>query len=254
MSLAITSCTLLQEAGNQLIDSRHETITIELPAWPDYLPELYGWKIELQDSSSSKIISSDSLEIKVNKNKPLCIKAQPIVKCAQNNKSSFFKCAGAIYPYDFCPDKQTIELTWSGGYAASLMKSLINSGQSISDFNWGRLSETLKEKQDNPWLLNTPKVLEGISTHSFSAIKLKVSGTLSVTLDFPVFSSYVPENEAIRQSKRQNQYSVTIKKEENCLFALDNTNFSTGLLIYGTSIKNISLEFISLPIYIIEEI
>ena len=265
-ALTITGCSLLQQAGNQFTDPKHETITLVLPQWPEYLPELCGWKIQAQDSSTCKTVGSDSLKIKVNRNKPLCIKAQPITKAALNNQSCFFKCAGALYPYQYHVEKGTIELSWSVGYASNLMETLINSGaqagysciyieEMLLEFNWDRLLQTLESKQDeNPWLLNTQQVLEGIANHNFSANKLKMSGTLPVTLDFPVYSSYVPENKAIVQNENQNQFCITIKKDQKELFALADDNFLRGVLISGTSVKNISLEFISLPIYIIGDI
>ena len=263
--ILLCSCSLLQEAQNHLVNSKHENITLELPKWPEYLPELCSWKIELCDTNgtSTREIStptqSNSLKIKVEKNKPLCITAQPIVKQTENKQSSFFKCAGAIYPYT--NDNQSkLELTWEGGYAATLAKSIINSGKKadysdyyideiLMQFNWPRF---VSLTPFNPWLLDSQQILEGITNNKFTATKLKVSGTISVPLDFPVFSSYVPENEAIITSAEKNQYFVTIKKNQQIVFALNEENFSKGVLIYGSSAKKISLEFISLPIYIEE--
>ena len=264
--LLLCSCSLLNEAKNQLADPVHETITLELPEWPEYLPELNSWQIRVYTAATTKNIPQTSLKIKVERNKPACIIAQPVIQTSQGSKNYFFKCAGTLYPYAFSGTNNTIKLTWHGGYAATLMKSIFNSGAQAGysqdfteeiafQFNWERLLETLEQNQEqNPWLLDMQQVLEGIAYHNFSANKLKTSGTLSVELDFPVFSSYIPENEAIRQQNQPNQYFVTVKKDKNALFALNDGNFATGVLIYGTSIKNISLEFISLPIYIIEEI
>ncbi len=270
-SVSLCSCGLLQETGSHLANSKHETITLELPQWPEYLPELCGWKLELCNSEGTKLLYTESSKIKVSRNSPLCITAQPLIYDSQNRQSNFFKCAGALYPYMLSDSSKgrKLKLTWSGGYAATLMKSLIiSSGQTeytgeyseyieemLLEFNWNRLLEILKSKQDeNPWLLNSQQILEGIANHNFSANKLKMPGTLSVALDFPVFSSYVPENKAIFEAENQNQFYVTIKKEQPQLYALADDNFSHGVLIYGTSIKNISLEFISLPIYIIGDI
>ena len=268
----LEGCTLLEQAGKHLTEPEQQTIRLELPAWPDYLPELTGWQIELQQAGNSKIIDATSLSIRVPRNKPLCIIAQPLVLQSTAYKSGFFKCAGGLYPYMYSSEQETLKLTWQGGFAATLMKSIIISGekagysqeftqQTIAQFNWERLVEILEENQAqqeppwyNPWLLNMQQVLEGIAWHNFSATKLKMSGTLDVELEFPVFSSYIPENEKIRESEAQGQRCVTIKKDNPSLFALADGQFSTGILIYGTSVKNISLEFISLPIYINEEI
>ena len=268
----LEGCTLLEQAGKHLMEPEQQTIRLELPAWSDYLPELAGWQIELQQAGNSRIIDASSLSIRVPRNKPLCIIAQPLVLQSTAYKSCFFKCAGGLYPYMYSSEQETLKLTWQGGFAATLMKSIISSGlqagysqeftqQTIAQFNWERLVEILEENQAqqeppwyNPWLLNMQQVLEGIAWHNFSATKLKMSGTLDVELEFPVFSSYIPENEKIRESETQGQRCVTIKKDNPSLFALDDGQFSTGILIYGTSVKNISLEFISLPIYINEEI
>ena len=250
------SCTLLQDTFNQLADPKHETVTFVLPQWPQELPDLTGWKIELHQAQGTRVIASDKLKIKVQKNIPVCITAQPLVKTTADDKNSFFKCAGALYPYESLAQNGKIELTWYGGYAATLMKTVFNSGiqagystdftgQIVTQFNWERLVQVLQEKQDeNPWFLDMQQVLEGIGYNNFNANKLKTSGTLQLELDFPVFSSYIP----------QNQQAMTIKKAQQNLFMLADSQFGTGVLIYGTSLKNISLEFISLPIYINEEI
>ena len=264
----LCGCSLLQDAGNHLVDSKNQTISLELPSWPDYLPKLSGWKICLYEAGSSRTVEADNLKIKVPRNRPCCIIAQPLVKAPQNQQSSFFKCAGALYPYagDGDGQKASLSLSWTGGYAAFLMKSIFVSGlqagysaeytqELVSKFNWERLLQTLEQKNgENPWLLDTQQVLEGISLHNFTANKLKSSGIINAIVTCPVFSSYIPENEKIRQQNGLNEHCVSIKSGQKSLFALDDGQFSTGILIYGTSVKNISLEFISLPIYIIEEI
>ena len=262
---ALSSCKLLQEAGNVLADPQKETINLVLPPWPQDLPELAGWKLELNGCQTSRVLGENELKIKVPKNQPLCIIAQPLVKSGAKVQSSFFKCAGALYPYELFPEAQSLSLSWTSGYAATLMKSIINSGrqasyssdfteQIISQFNWERLTESLQQAEINPWFLDTPQLLEGIAYHNFSVNKLKVTGSLQVEVDFPLYSSYVPQNQSLKNAMKEGQYLLTIKKDQPNLFALADGNFSTGLLIYGTSIKNISLEFISLPIYISEEL
>lgn len=279
-TLMLGGCTLLEQAAEHLTTPEQQTIQLSLPQWPDYLPELTGWKIELQQANGIRTLSAEAdrpLTVKVPRNKPLCIIAQPIIAQPMVEQSpeppvqsTFFKCAGALYPYMYSPETEALELTWQGGYAATLMKAIINSGeqagyskeftrQTVEQFNWERLVEILNENQAqqdticyNPWLLDRQQVLEGIAWQKFSATKLKLSGALAVELETPVFSSYIPENEWLRAPEQASQYNVTVKKDGQALFALDDGTFTTGVLIYGTSLKNISLEFISLPIYIIE--
>ena len=68
-----------------------------------------------------------------------------------------------------------------------------------------------------------------------------------------VFSSYVPENEFMRTAETP---YVTVKKDVPQLFFLRYSSAPPdqcyGLLISASSAKNISLEFISMPIYIKE--
>ena len=124
--------------------------------------------------------------------------------------------------------------------------------------------QLLKEKQEessnsedksgfyNPWLLDSQELLEGIAFRNFSATKLKLSGTLKIPLDFEVFSSYVPENDFFKQNfQKNNQAFVTVAIKRPEIFLLDSMA-KYGLLISASSAKNISLEFISLPIYIEE--
>lgn len=224
--------------------TKEERVEFELPEWPEYLPELKGWKIQvlyneaLEAPPDTKIIS-----FHLQKNRPCCIIARPITQ------SNFFKSAGTIYPY-------SKSISWSGGYAASLYKTAC---QAADNFNWEKLMQTLDEKSldeeafYNPWLLDTQEILEGIAYHNFTATKLKQSQTFCLELDFEVFSSYVPENDFMRTSERP---SVTVKKDLPQLFALPQSPGAAALeyalLISASSAKNISLEFISMPIYIEE--
>ncbi len=202
-----------------------------------------------------------TISLRVDKNRPCCIIATPVTQ------NQFFKPAGTIYPY-------STSITWSGGYAAMLYKTISTAANQsgytadyiedyLSSFNWGKLLETLEQKQAdaaaatedsaspfyNPWLLNTQEVLEGIAYKNFSATKLKLTQTVIVPLDFQVFSSYIPENEFMNQ---KNQPYVTVKLNAPQLFALrlgsGTTDATYTLLISASSAKNISLEFISMPI------
>jgi hypothetical protein len=255
--LLLLVLTGLVALGACQLAAHDETIEFELPLWPEYLPELQGWEVD--DASYSP--QTKTISLRVDKNRPCCIIATPVTQ------NQFFKPAGTIYPY-------STSITWSGGYAAMLYKTISTAANQsgytadyiedyLSSFNWGKLLETLEQKQAdaaaatedsaspfyNPWLLNTQEVLEGIAYKNFSATKLKLTQTVIVPLDFQVFSSYIPENEFMNQKK---QPYVTVKLNAPQLFALrlgsGTTDATYALLISASSAKNISLEFISMPI------
>lgn len=207
--------------------SKDETVEFELPQWPDYLPQLQGWEI----SGVAELVEAPPdrrhVSFRLPRNKPVCITATPITEVP------FFKQAGTIYPY-------SQKITWSGGYAAYLFKIIPGDEQ----FNWEKLLETL-EGCENPWLLDSQKVLEGIAYNSFSAGRLKITNSLCIPLDFDVFSSYVPENHTIQAAG-----TVTVIKNQPELFALrrgSGTPFY-AVIISAASAKNISLDLVSLPI------
>ena len=222
--------------------SKDETVEFELPQWPDYLPQLQGWEVTcsgaaLRQAQGPRVLSkgpdAKTITLRLDKNVPCCITATPITEVP------FFKPAGTIYPY-------SQKITWSGGYAAYLFKIIPESEQ----FNWEKLLETL-EGCENPWLLDSQKVLEGIAYNSFSAGKLKITNSLCIPLDFDVFSSYVPENHTIQATG-----TVTVIKNQPELFALRRGSGTPdfagtpfyAVIISAASAKNISLDLVSLPI------
>ena len=240
MPVVVGSCALF---------AADETVEFELPQWPEYLPELEGWSVQVtlrEPQGPQGIGVAEALEappdkrhisFKIPKNQPCCIIATPITQ------NQFFKPAGTIYPY-------SQKITWSGGYSAQLYTIIPDCEQ----FNWEKLLETLEQKQTedfyNPWLLDTQQVLEGIAYRNFTATKLRLSKIICVPLDFEVFSSYVPENEYFQQ---KNQTCVTVKIGQPELFALRQSSgtedLEYGIIISATSTKNISLEVISMPIF-----
>lgn len=237
---SLCSCSLV----THLQSYEHETVTFTLPQWPKSLPPLQGWSISCdsgkdtcREQTLSLTTTDTSFTLRVKKNEPFYICAQPITKT-----QGFFKCAGTIYPY-------SKSITWSGGYAACTMKSLkITAPQSyLLRFNWERFITTLQQKQEksentyNPWLLDSPQVLEAIAYHNFTATKLNMTATLAIQLDFPVFSSYVPQN--LEQNTR------IIKKGNPELFLIDDGVYKTGVIICGTTLKKISMDVISMPIF-----
>lgn len=206
--------------------------------------------------------------LNVEKNFPVCIKVFPVTVVSDNQNTSFFKPAGNIYPYSY--DDGNIVLDWTSGYGAAVMDSMIfaskKSGYSdsyirdfLSKFNWEKLLEILNQKSEsaidnffteetfnsavcyNPWLLDYEQVLEQIAYENFSAAKLNLSGVYSSEFDISLVSSFVPENEIIKEFNR-----VTIKKDYVNLFSFLQ---SYAVIITGSSEKNMSLEFISMPIF-----
>ena len=238
--------------GSCALFATDETVEFELPQWPEYLPQLQGWQVQVYSGTIPEPVEGQGprerhISLRLPKNQPCCIIATPIT---QNH---FFKQAGTIYPY-------SQKITWSGGYAAHLYTIISDCEQ----FNWEKLLETLEQKQNdaltqqtlplepfyNPWLLDTQQVLEGIAYHNFTATKLKTSQTICIPLDFEVFSSYVPENEYFKQ---KNQTCVTVKIGQPELFTLrqrsGTAGFEYAIIVSAISTKNISLEVISMPIF-----
>ena len=270
----LSSCSVYE----YLSDMKHEKLEVILPDWPQALPELEAWYVKIMPADSSGQIdftlSPDQKNFiqQVEKNQPLSICAFPVTKKIKNYGTGdfYFKCAGIIYPCECTeikPGFTQTNLTWSGGYASWIMNTLItgaaNSGYSkvsikeyVSQYNWNRLLKSLQQKEEdaledeqtfyNPWLLDSQQLLEGISYQNFTATKLNPSGIFSVKLDFAVLSPYVPEN-----LNKTGTTCVSIRKNIVNLFVLaDEKECNYGILISGVSEKNVSLDFISMPINI----
>ena len=259
----VCSCALY----SYFSDLEHEQIECILPAWPETLPELDLWQVQIYCARSDSCVQFNvdagqkSFTHKICKNKPLSICVLPVTKTG-----SEFHCAGAVYPACFTESKPhlcTAELSWVNGYAAYLMQSVIkasvhNSEQEINEylgrFNWKKLVQTLNDRQSeesevfyNPWLLDIQQVLEGIAYKNFTATRLRLTGVISVCFDFPLYSPYVPENQVCMTAADQNR--VVLRKNKQTLFELPGTAaFRYSVLICAASEKNISLEFISMPI------
>ena len=264
---SLVSCSVY----DSFADSEHERVEFVLPQWPDELPELLYWQVEML-SAKGKVVQNleaasgkSSFVYKVGRNELLSVCAAPVTAAGSglSGQVCFFKCAGTIYPAG-CKElkrrKSRAELTWCGGYAASLLQTLIKGSDDfgtestdtyLASFNWERLLSVLETRSQeessvffNPWLLDTQSVLEGIAYHSFNANKLKMTGVFNAPMEFKLFSSYVPEN--VRCLAVETLGNVTLRKKQATLFALSG---SQGLIIYGSSEKNISLEVISMPIF-----
>ena len=189
---------------------------------------------------------------------------QPITVLEDAKESDFFKPAGFIYPWDMASEvsEGSVAATWEQGFLARQMNKLFCDGKEnhipaeeteylISTFNWKKAAQTIEKKAAegtyNPWLLDSSKILEGITAQDFKAgvLNIKGGGVFASPLGTPaLLSSYIPEN-----SRQSETGCLTIKKGEATLFSLTSPN-TTGVLVKYESAKKVSLEFIFLPIYI----
>ena len=250
-------------------------ITLELPVWPPsengsgslLYPELVNWIVEVHTASFTgkyECARGEKICLKVLKNETLSVTATPVCLDAKGRKVCFFKCAGLILPYYKFSESST--LLWFNGFSAHLMQSLFRNGKQlgydsdelrnyISRFNWNKLEASIDsnlkkclEDQGfyNPWLLDQTEVLNGIAYGSFKANLLNMKNVLKVDTgqNNEILSSYVPENENIKKNAQ-----ILIKKSEVNVFSDYNLN---GIMIKGDSVQKLTLEYISLPLYIEE--
>lgn len=281
-----TSCSWNKDSSEN-----KEIIEIQLPQWPpDYgkaekYPELAEWLIQIEGNGIHQIyrineFNTTELFYAVKKNQPFCVTAYPITKMENENKCSFFKCAGGIYPYNFQKknfSKGELPLTWENGFSAFVMESLIckNSGADLSQqeilnylsyFNWKKFQKVISEKTEesvqkileqredtttslvnfyNPWQLNVYEIMENIGYRNFSVNSLKAKEIFSIPIENSLtLSAYIPENEIIEKYRQ-----VVLKKNEDNWFSVYN---SYGILFQGTSAKNVSTDYVLMPIYIEE--
>ena len=268
-------CKALLNSG-----SSEEFITINLPQWPPsdspdlQWPELSKWKITIVCSESEKnyFTNSQSIIVKTERNKPFCLLAQPIT-----GEYAFFKPAGFIYPWSY---KNLNYASWEEGFLSDIMAKLFRDGIAacissaeteylVSTFNWKKAQETIEKKIStsktegaettfyNPWLIDYRNLLENLSAGNFKQPLLNTSGCTTIPISkiqekitpgnnqqvFPqIFSSFVPENFTTNEKQ-----TLSIRKKTPELFYIGNKR---GILVEFKSLKNISLEFINLPIYI----
>ena len=255
----------------------------------DNYPELSKWIIKIRGENVDEkmevpLQDCNQIILKAEKNKPLCITATPITLNKNNQEVSFFKCAGVVYPQNFEKDdkKGKLQLTWENGFSAYLMELLYNSASEnghkekeiqdyIASFNWKKLQqyvrgqissyeENLSSDSElqfyNPWLLDLQTVLEKIAARNFTATALNLKSTFQISVEEkldseiateaePILSSFVPENQII-----QKYGTITIAKNKAAVFSADNLY---GVIFTGSSAKNVSIEYVFLPIFINDE-
>lgn len=247
-----------------------ESLELSLPQWPpqdsftEAYPPLSRWQIQFTgaEEQNSFFTTDSTVRVQVKKNRPFCIIAQPVTFTSDSNECTYFKPAGYLYT------EASHKITWEQGYLAGIMKKLFREGLAeynspvdveyyAGTFNWKKAQETIDKKINssslfyNPWLLSDTVVLEGISSRSFKASLLNSTGctalpastlTSNLPSDYIFLSSFIPENFSLSEKKQ-----FTVMKNSPIIIG-DGSN--SGYFVTYKSSKNISLEFIYLPIYI----
>lgn len=266
--LCLSACVLNSDSPAE------EEICLSLPCWPpedafsSSYPALSRWKICIAGAEEDRSFytSEKSLSLSVKKNRPVCLSAQPITLLADGSETTFFKPAGFLYPFDFNRSQAENHITWEEGLLADLMKTIFCEGLAesfspadieylVSTFNWKKARESIDKKISesekvfyNPWLLSKANLLEGISGLSFKTSMLNLSGAIGLnTSVLPststcFLSTFIPENQFLSQ---KNQFTLV---KNSPLLIGDGQKY--GIFITYKTSKNISLEFIYLPIYI----
>lgn len=253
-----------------------EVITFYLPKLTDFLnvpPECTRWIIKTQTPFKTNCFetSDNKLILKVEKNRPLSIQAYPVTNLISNEEVQFFLPAGTIYPYDYNSSTKSQTLSWEGGYAAEVFNLLINGSKEnyfskseinefVIQFNWEKLLQNLDENSQksqsalqesgqtekfyNPWLNDSEKLLTKLSERNFTSQLLEPTYLINISKNeltkCDIFCSYVPQNLQVQKTNM-----ITTKKNQSELFLAGNEK---GLLVTAASVKNISLQWLYLPI------
>lgn len=270
MALLISGCRLFDE------NSQTETVTIILPEWaPDATtrtpyPPLSRWKITLATCEGTRTFFTTDSEVKVNtlKNCPLSLQAVPITLLENGSECLYFHPAGCIYPAEtVATTSATLSASWEQGYIAFIMQKLYENcelnGASpsqaacfISTFNWQKACALVKSKLEessgsrfyNPWLCDTPKILNNLSNETFRASLLSPSSCYSFSTDelyrrsgLHILSPFIPENSNIEHS-----HQITLKKDNSILLS---DAKETGIFTTYKSEKNVLIGYIYIPIF-----
>lgn len=240
-----------------------EKILVSFPNWDDY-SDRYGvppnkfWKVAVckEDGIEWNAVYENEMLVCVKKNRPFCVLAWPMCMNSEGMFIDFFRPIGALYSD---VNESGVELSWSSGFSAYVMMLVLqNAGFSkdgvlcVSRFNWLRFEEILEknslnlEEGDycyNPWNLDLESIISSIAHNSFRVSLLNLGKLLYVEEDGyrDFFSSYMPENEFLQKKGR-----ICLKQSEVNLISDYNLK---GIILYGKSEKNLSVKYISLPIF-----
>lgn len=255
-----------------------EEFFISLPQWPpedsqksDY-PELSRWKIIITSTEETKCFftTDSSFSFTFQKNLPYAIIFQPITLLENGKETEYFYPAGIIYPYSQTNSK-TINASWEEGFLAYTIYRIISSRKEtgvsqkhlenfLKEFNWKKVQENINSKIENssteekspcfnPWLIDSEKLLDNLCYGNFKASFLNPTGIFIFNLetlfsedDFFPLSSFIPENKVIVEKNK-----IALRK--NYINFLSDGKKS-GVVLQCKSAKNVSKEYIQMPIYI----
>lgn len=256
---------------NPVHPEESEEIFFELPQWPPesykYIespyPALSRWKINVTcaEYQETFFTTEQLIGFTIKKNEPFCISATPITLTTDGKETCFFMPAGTIYPYDW-NESLTQTLTWEDGYASFIFETLFNSKKGtgvttehmtsfLKRFNWIKLKKAINEKNYNPWLLDTYQLLDNLSYGTFKPSFLNLKNVYSLPLAKlepynceNLLCSYIPENKNLRETGE-----ISVKKGRLQILSC-NTDFAV-IILYSSS-KNVSLDYVFMPIFIEE--
>lgn len=270
-------CLFIIEGCHHFVEiSDEESIQIELPIWPpenscnSNYPDLYCWKIIIDKPEKSQTFytSTQAIFISCHKNEPVCITCYPLTKTINNEPTNYFYPAGFIYPYSSF-DKNTGHATWEQGYICEIMHRIINSkketGVSIEhlreflkSYNWKKMQEYIEKKiqeskEDatsvffNPWLIDSQRLLDNLCYGNFKSAMLNITGIYTFTIEElfqhnKIISPFIPENEYLYEKN-----SISLPKNRHYFIS---DGFKDGFVLTSKSAKNVSKEYIYMPIYI----
>lgn len=274
----ITLCFVFDSCMQNISCPVEEELEITLPEWPPKdsfegkYPPLSRWLIKIISAENSRQIytSEKNFTIHIKKNRPMCLTAYPITLLQDGNECRYFKPAGFIYPAQNDILSKKPSASWEQGFLADIMQQLFKEGIEenlppvdveylISTFNWKKAQESIEKKINsdiqvfyNPWLLSRVNILEGIISQNFKATFFNLKGATAIedsyisyqtaTESIIFLSSFIPENKLLEEKKQ-----FTVMKNTPILIS-DAQKY--GLYITYKSSKNISLEYIIMPIYI----
>lgn len=269
-AILLASSFLLLSCKHSESFREKDDVRFILPKWPpeygdeSLYPELTGWLITTKEVRNQLVNPNvQEINFSVRKNSPFYVMAQPVTQSSLG-ECTFFHCAGGLYPYCY---EGSVNLTWEQGFSACIMDSMLFTENSlyakemredyIASFNWKKFSETIQAKTENaatgnppkafynPWQANISAVKQGIAYRNFSAGLLNQVNCFSATLENnKALSSYIPENQIIH-----NYSQFSLKKNEENYFSVNN---QYQMIIRGSSAKNLSTEYVFLPIIIKE--
>ena len=266
--------------------SEEEKIDFILPVWEEAYLELSRWKICARSADYETDFylpaKSRGFSFTAKRNLPFCVTAAPLTLLSDGTETSFFKPAGAVYPYsaggDFYSGTSECLLTWEAGFTASTMQKIINSKKQsgissqavnafLMEFNWKKMQEKIsqnifdsissfenqagetKPKFYNPWQIDSFTLLDNLTFAVFESRYLNTNYIFSVTKETAqvpagsqCLSSFIPENQIV-----QKYGALALKKKTPQAWLLDNTY---ALTLTATSAKNVSAGLTYMPILI----